>query len=138
MVSGQSLVGYFKYERLAAMLTNSFEGYEFSLYSSEVLSNSNPAWWDYLKDGATHALESNAPSAAQFDTNGRFMPEPSPKFIAWATAQNFDADSAVAEAMRELPAKVSVLGESGDSRAIPLLRQATMPLHSALLMGMRL
>ncbi len=88
------------------------------------LGDKDPAWWDYLSKEAADAIVSDAPSVTQFDSKGKFVPGPSPEFIAWAKAHNLTAELALDAAMRELPARVSFLGESGDPRAIPLLRQA--------------
>ncbi|MDQ2842728.1 MAG: HEAT repeat domain-containing protein [Acidobacteriota bacterium] len=88
------------------------------------LGDKDPTWWDYLTKEAADAIVSDAPSAAQFDSKGKFVPGPSPEFIAWAKAHNLKTDSALQAATSEFPAKVLFLGESGDRRAIPLLRQA--------------
>jgi HEAT repeat protein len=79
--------------------------------------------WDYLVQGAADAITSDIPSRQRFDSNGRLLPGPSPDFIAWAKAHNLTSEAADDIVMRNL-SKILHLGEAGDKRAIPLLRQA--------------
>ena len=88
------------------------------------LGDKDSIYWDYLVGQARSAIESDTPSPMQFDSQGRFVKGPSPEFVSWAKAHNVTTDSALQAAMYRLPGEVLVLGESGDRRAIPLLRQA--------------
>lgn len=75
-------------------------------------------------EGEADAIGSDGPYPAGFDSNGKFVPGPSPGFIAWAKAHHLTTDAAEEAATAGLPAKVGFLGKTGDRRAIPLLRQA--------------
>ncbi len=79
--------------------------------------------WDYLVQGVADVVTSDIPSPQRFDSNGRMLPGPSPEYIAWAKAHNLTQDGADETVMHNL-SKVLYLGETGDKRAIPLLRQA--------------
>lgn len=64
------------------------------------LGDKDPAAWDYLVQGAADAIASDAPPPQQFDSYGKMLPEPSPRFIAWAKARNLTTDAALDTAMR--------------------------------------
>ncbi len=89
------------------------------------LGDKDPAWWNYLAQGAADAIASDAPSPWRFDSKGKALPDvlPSPELIAWAKVHNL-TDVELDTMVSEFLAKVTYLGESGDRRAIPLLRQA--------------
>ena len=97
------------------------------------LGDKDDTYWDFLVQLATPAVESDAPDFMSFDEQGKMVPGPSPAFLAWAQAHNIspesvakDGLSAVEEQVYGLPGKVTLLGATGDRRAIPLLRRALL------------
>ncbi len=87
------------------------------------LGDKDPAAWNYLTARAGEALSSDVPDIQQFDANGKTSSsDPSPKFLAWAKAHNLTPEAAE-QRMALNDTAVLLLGESGDRRAIPLLRQ---------------
>lgn len=90
------------------------------------LGDKDPAWWNYLVREATDAISTDAPSPWSFDAKGKLIPGTSAEFAAWAQAHTLSTSDALENAMINLPAKIVFLGHSGDSRAIPLLRQALL------------
>jgi len=89
------------------------------------LGDKDDTYWNYLVDQATAAVESDAPPPTMYDANGKVVPgQLSPEFIAWAKAHNVSPESAGEDAAYGLPGKVAMLGETGDPRGVPLLRQA--------------
>jgi hypothetical protein len=88
------------------------------------LGDKDDTYWDFLVKLVTPAVDSDAPDFMTVDAQGKFSPEPSPQFVAWAKAHNLSPDSAAADSLYVLPGRVMLLGATGDPRAIPLLRQA--------------
>lgn len=87
------------------------------------LGDKDPASWNYLAERAAEALSSDAPDLQEFDANGKASSSDlSPKFLAWAKVHSLPLEKAEQRvALNE--GAVLLLGESGDRRAIPLLRQ---------------
>ena len=94
------------------------------------LGDKGDVYWGFLVKQATQAVESDAPDFMNFDPQAKTGAGPSPEFIAWAKAHkvppNGPEGTAAEDAMYWLPAKVMLLGITGDTRAIPLLRQALL------------
>ena len=90
------------------------------------LGDKDDVYWDYLVSFATPALESDAPDFMNYDSNGKASAGPSPNFVAWANAHNIAPQSVGEDSVYWLPARVGLLGLTGDPRAIPLLRQALL------------
>jgi HEAT repeats len=88
------------------------------------LGDKDDTYWDFLVKLATPALESDAPDFMSYDSQGKSVPGPSPEFVAWAEAHNLPHSSAGEDSVYVLPGKVGLLGLTGDSKAIPLLRRA--------------
>lgn len=82
--------------------------------------------WDFLVGLATASVNNDAPSFWDFDEKGKVLPGPSARFVAWAQAKGIPLDVAGEDAMYKLPGPVAMLGETGDPRAIPLLRRALL------------
>jgi len=81
------------------------------------LGDTNSSYWDFLVNQATLAIQS--PNPTLFDADGQQVRgRTSSQFTAWAKTNKIPPD-----AVYLLPALVAMLGETGDSRAIPLLRQ---------------
>ena len=89
------------------------------------LGDKEPAWWNYLAETAEEAVNSDAPSVVEYDANGKIIPGPSSKFLAWAKVHSLKSDAALQKTELDMIA-VAFLGESRDPRAIPLLRQALL------------
>ena len=92
--------------------------------SLEELGARDDAYWKYLVQMATPAIESDAPDVFNRDMQGREVPGPSPAFVAWAEAHHQSLDVAGQNAAYLYPGEVGLLGASGDARSIPLLRRA--------------
>lgn len=92
------------------------------------LGDKDDVYWDYLVKLAAPALDSDAPDFMNFDPQAPTAAGPSPEFVAWAKAHNVPPNgpngTAAEDAMYMFPARVLVLGLTGDPKAIPLLRQA--------------
>jgi hypothetical protein len=93
------------------------------------LGDKDDTYWDFLVQQATPAVDSDAPDLVNVDSQGKEVPGLSPEFIAWAKAHNSDPNDAAAEAAYIYPGKIALLGETGDRRAIPLLRRALLSLN---------
>lgn len=87
------------------------------------LGDRKQEYWSYLADTVNAVLESDAPSPVRYDAAGMHIKGPSPEFIAWAQRHGQSPDQAAEEAVYRLPGLVMILGMSGDSRAVPLLRR---------------
>jgi hypothetical protein len=90
------------------------------------LGEKGDLYWAYLISSARSAVESDAPSFWEYDALGKPISAPSSAFIAWAKAHNETPDAAQEDALFTMPGAVTALGETGDRRAIPLLRQALL------------
>jgi len=88
------------------------------------LRDAHTIYWDYLVKEATAAVQSDAPYPERFDQSGKLVGGRSAEFTAWAKAHNFTFESAFEESTLRLPSGLAYITESGDPRAIPLLRQA--------------
>ena len=87
------------------------------------LGDKDDTYWISVKL-VTPAAESDAPDFMTVDPQGKFSPEPSPQFVAWAKAHTLSPDSAAADSLYVLPGRVMLLGSTGDTRAIPLIIEA--------------
>jgi HEAT repeat protein len=88
------------------------------------LGDKDNTYFDYLSKQATLAVESDVPDAA-FDSQGKRVEHQLPiELKAWALRHNMSANSAGQYALYDLPSSVLLLGETGDPRAVPLLRKA--------------
>jgi hypothetical protein len=87
------------------------------------LGDKKDIYWDYLVELVRPALESNEPDPVLYDAQGKIVPGPSPEWIAWAKSHNASAHAAE-EAIYIRPIFLKLIAETGDSRAIPILRQA--------------
>ena len=90
------------------------------------LGDKDNAYWDFLVQFAAPAIESDAPNFMEIGPDGKFLPGPSADFIAWAKGHNLSTESPGENSVYLLPAKVILLGWSGDPRGIPLLRRALL------------
>jgi hypothetical protein len=89
------------------------------------LGDTSPTFWNFLLIHATEALDSNPP--LPFAANPTAEHPYSPEFLAWARARNLTPQSAYEQATFILPYNFSLFAQTGDPRALPLLRRA---LHS--------
>ena len=94
------------------------------------LGDKNDIYWEFLAKHAATAVESDAPDFMNFDPQAKTGAGPSPEFIAWAKAHNVPPNgpngTAAEDAMYWFPARVLLLGITGDRRAVPLLRKALL------------
>lgn len=84
------------------------------------------AYWDFLAVKAKGAVDNDAPSLFQYDSEGkvdRNQPEYSPEFIAWAKAHDQDPANAAQAQTFDLPRNFLYLAEIGDPRGRELLRR---------------
>lgn len=88
------------------------------------LGDSNPTYWNYLEQRVSKVLDNPSPSPIATDSQGKELPGVSPAFEAWVDANKLDPPTALQNATIVDPAYVVLLGETGDMRAIPLLRRA--------------
>ena len=89
------------------------------------LGEKDDTYWSYLVAQATAAINSDLPFPTAFDSQGRQIPgQVSPEFTAWIKAHNVAPEVASQDAVFGLPGKLVLLGETGDARGVPLLRQA--------------
>lgn len=93
------------------------------------LGDKDPIYWDYLVREAIVAVDSDEPFPSGFGADGKVAPGLSPQFTAWAQTHNLTTEAAADLAMHNLPGKVLPLAETGDRRAIPLLRRALSSPH---------
>ena len=71
---------------------------------------------------ARRAVESRIPSPIDFDEAGRSVPgEYSEEFIAWCTENRVKPEQAASKALRDDPADVTVMGQTGDPRGFGIL-----------------
>ena len=89
------------------------------------LGDKDDTYWDYLVQLATPAIESDAPDFMSYDEQGKALHGPSPAFLAWTKTHNASPEAGE-DSLYWLPGKVLLLGETGDPRAVPLLRQALL------------
>jgi hypothetical protein len=90
------------------------------------LGDQDPVYWDFLADEARAAVENDAPSIFQLDSQGKIVANNGqlpPEFIAWAKARNLDPAAAAQDQMYELPRHFVYLAETGDPRGRRLLRR---------------
>jgi hypothetical protein len=89
------------------------------------LGDTDDTYWNYLIDQATEAVKSDVPLPTMYDSHGAVVKgQASPEFTAWTKAHGVSPESAAEDVVFRLPGKVAFLAETGDSRGIPLLRQA--------------
>jgi len=86
------------------------------------LGDKDETYWDFLVNLASEVID--APDFWSYDAQGKLVPGPTPEFLAWAKAHNLSAAEMGEWPQYWLPGPVGALGMSGDSRAVPLLRQA--------------
>jgi HEAT repeat protein len=90
------------------------------------LGDKNYYYWDFLMQQANLALESDAPEFMNFDSKGKLAPGPSPAFIAWAKAHKQSPEALGEQEVYVRPEPIGFLADTGDPRAIPLLRRALL------------
>ena len=82
----------------------------------------DPTYWDYLEGEARKVVGSDAPAPSEFDTGGRMSSQISPAYSAWAKAHRLSEKQAVEQNFTNLQT-IQILVDTGDKRAIPVLRQ---------------
>jgi HEAT repeat protein len=88
------------------------------------LGEKDSTYWDFLEKTATQALESDVPMPTIDDSEGNNIR--SPEFEAWVKSHHTSEAAAGEMAAYGLPAKIAFVAETGDPRALPLLRQAML------------
>jgi HEAT repeat protein len=89
------------------------------------LADKKSAYWNYLLQQATLAVDSDVPDSIFSDSQGKLMMnESTPELQAWAHTHNVSPEIAREYATYDLPGKVFDLAQTGDPRGIPLLRRA--------------
>jgi PBS lyase HEAT-like repeat len=87
------------------------------------LGDRDNAYWNYLLEQATLAVDSNVPDAVYSESQAK-MTNQAPELQAWADAHNVSVQTTVQYARFDIPGKVLLLATAGDPRGIPLLRRA--------------
>ncbi len=83
----------------------------------------NP-YWHYVVDQARPALESDAPFAWAFDSEGKLIKNRVPDdLVAWAKLHNVSAEEVRRVEVYDLPGRVTLLAVTGDPRGLSLLRR---------------
>jgi HEAT repeat protein len=90
------------------------------------LGDNDQTYWQLLVSRAEVAIDDDAPAFLIYDAQGKAQPGPSPAFLAWTKSHNVPLRTAWENAMYIYPGDVALLGETGDARAIPLLRRALL------------
>lgn len=88
------------------------------------LGDSKDVYWDFLLQQANEAIASDAPYPMFAETDGKGRADFSPAFAAWAKSHNLTANDAGELVMYRLPGHVMLLGDTHDTRAIPVLQKA--------------
>jgi HEAT repeat protein len=86
------------------------------------LGDKGNAYWDFLVQQATTAIESDAPSPRCLGSPANCPQGHPPEYVAWAKAYNIASPSRDEAALYGLWGKVDLI--FGDPRGIPLLRKA--------------
>lgn len=86
------------------------------------LGADDSAFWDFLLDATKTAVQSDAPSAFEYDSEGKMRP--SAQFQTWVEANHIPKEKAFEDEVYHRPGIVLFLGITGDRRGIALLRQA--------------
>ncbi|MBZ5568002.1 MAG: hypothetical protein LAN64_09145 [Acidobacteriia bacterium] len=91
-----------------------------------LLGDKKDEYWDYLAGLMKPILDSDAPSPEGHDAQGKLIRPPSPEFVEWARKHGRSPGEAAEDAVYRLPGIVGIVGMTGDSRALPLLRRALL------------
>ncbi len=86
------------------------------------LGDTKQQYFDFLSDQASLAIKSNIPEYLTYDAAGKAGPGPSPQLSEWARERNLAPAALEEEVLMALPSAVSLLGITGDARAVPLLQ----------------
>lgn len=89
------------------------------------LGDNDDAYWNFLVELATPAIESDAPDFMNLDPQAKTASGPSAAYVAWAKAHNLPPGDGE-DAMVWLPGKVILLASTDDRRAVPLLRRGLL------------
>ena len=91
------------------------------------LGDKDDTYWRFVVDQAREPIEGDIPLAVSFDAEGKHTPDSSPEFTAWAKAHNLSPEETAQAAFNTVyPLKLGVLANTGDPRAIPLLRRGLL------------
>ena len=89
------------------------------------LGDKKVTYWNYLAQVVQPALDTAEPDPVSYDAQGKIVPGPSHEWIAWAKSHNASAHAAQ-ESVYVRPILLKLVADSGDSRAIPILRRALL------------
>jgi len=91
------------------------------------LGDKDDAYWNFLLEQATIAVDSDIPDAAFSPSQNKIVIDRiSPELLAWAAAHHIDANTAAIDSVYGYPGKVLLLALAEDPRGIPLLRRALL------------
>jgi hypothetical protein len=91
------------------------------------LGNGDEVYWNYLAGMAREALDSDIPNFPVYDENGKAIKgKISPEFEAWAKAQKISGGPWAEDQFYGPMLPLGLLGGTGDTRAIPLLRRGLL------------
>lgn len=90
------------------------------------LGDTKQEYFDFLSDQALLAIESNIPEYLTYDAVGKAGPGPSSQLSEWARGHNLAPAALEEEVLMALPSVVSLLGITGDARAVPLLQRGLL------------
>lgn len=81
--------------------------------------------WQALEKFASEAIDSDMPYPVKTDSKGELVARAfSPEFLKWCETTGKSPNASTDWALHKVPATISALADSGDSRAIPLLLKA--------------
>ena len=89
------------------------------------LGDADPKYWSYLAMRAQEGVDSSAPDPTGVAADGtpNAANTPSPAFIRWSESQGQTSEYELAQIDIVDSAAVSQLGDTGDLRAVPILRR---------------
>ena len=88
------------------------------------LGDKHDAYWEFLVQQASLAVHSDLPEYLTYDSEEKSQPGPSPETRTWAEKHSIQPAAVAEESLYALPSIISLLGKTGDPRAVSLLRQA--------------
>ncbi len=88
------------------------------------LGATDESYWTYIKELAEVAIHSDAPEILVYGDAGKAVAGPAPAFVLWAEQNHVELPVASQNALLNYPSAIQLLGQSGDPRALPLLREA--------------
>jgi PBS lyase HEAT-like repeat len=88
------------------------------------LGQKDDVYWTILSKRAQEIVDSTAPDPVLYDANGKgIRGAVPPEFLEWVKANNLSQNDALYEHLALFPVELSLMGETGDPRGLPILRK---------------